>query len=199
LWRIWNVYSYYFLIPCHMTCHSHVVWSLYLNVLLYFPWHLTPDIWYLILDIISLDTWHMLSLGTDTFDIISWHLTGFYYTWHLYYIASSWLSLLRGLDMILYCYQTSDTPELLYSWTPKIWRLLILYSWYYTPIAPRNWIIMDIVLLWIHCGHHHWTIYNKVLKLHRDRKTDGYRYSFSVYGGHTNVVQLILEILPGGH
>jgi len=30
-------------------------------------------------------------------------------------------------------------------------------------------------------------------------ETDGYRYSFRVYGGHTNVVQLILGILPGGH
>jgi len=31
------------------------------------------------------------------------------------------------------------------------------------------------------------------------RETDGYRYSIRVYGGHTNVVQLILRILPGGH
>ena len=27
-------------------------------------------------------------------------------------------------------------------------------------------------------------------------ETDGYRYNFRVYGGHTNVVQLILGILP---
>jgi len=30
-------------------------------------------------------------------------------------------------------------------------------------------------------------------------KTDGYRYSFRVYSGHMNIVQLILEFLPGGH
>ena len=55
-------------------------------------YHLTPDTWYLTLDMLSLDTWHMLSPGTDTFDMILWHLTGYYYTWHLYYIAYSWLS-----------------------------------------------------------------------------------------------------------
>jgi len=27
-------------------------------------------------------------------------------------------------------------------------------------------------------------------------ETVGYRYNFRVYGGHTNVVQLILRILP---
>jgi len=61
-------------------------------------WHVIPDTWYLNLtiDMLSLDTWHMLSLGTDTFDMMLWHLTGYYYTWHLWYIAYSWLSLLRG-------------------------------------------------------------------------------------------------------
>jgi len=38
----------------------------------------------------------MLSPGTDTFDPVLWHLTGYYYIWHMYYIAYSWLSLLRG-------------------------------------------------------------------------------------------------------
>jgi len=101
-------------------------------------------------------------------------------TWHDYYTATRHL-------------------VLLYSWTPETGRLMILYSWYYTPIDPRNWLIMDIGLLWTHCGHCHCTIYNKVLNLHRDGGNDGYRYSFRVYGGHTNVVQLILEIIPGGH
>jgi len=26
----------------------------------------------------------MQSLGTDTLDLMLWHLTGYYYTWHLY-------------------------------------------------------------------------------------------------------------------
>ena len=30
-------------------------------------------------------------------------------------------------------------------------------------------------------------------------ETDRYRYNLRVYGGHTNVVQQIHEILPGGH
>jgi len=101
---------------------------------------------------------------------------------------------LRGLDMILYYYQTSGTPvllnscalELLYSWTPVTGRLLILYSWYYTPVDSRKPIIMNII-----CNN--WTTYTGM------RETDGYWYRFRVYGGHTNVVQLKLEILPEGH
>jgi len=62
---------------------------------------------------LSLDTWHILSLGTDTLDLIPWHLAGYYYTWHLYYITYSWLSLLRGLDMIII-----QLPDIWYSCTP---------------------------------------------------------------------------------
>jgi len=40
-----------------------------------------------------------LLLGTDTLDLMLWHRTGYYHTWHRYYITYSWLSLLRGLDM----------------------------------------------------------------------------------------------------
>ena len=75
-------------------------------------WHLIPDTWYMTLD--------MLSPGTSTSDLILWHLTGYYYTWHLYYIAYSWLSLLRGLwhDNYTATIWYSCTPELLYSCIP---------------------------------------------------------------------------------
>jgi len=138
------------------------------------PWYLTPVLAMLILDTwyptpvlamlyLTLDIRHrhltcyhtldMLSPSTSTLDLILWHLTGYCYTWHLYYIAYSWLSLLRRLGMIIillpdfwYSWTTvllnSCTPALLYSWTPVIGRLLILCSWYYTRVDPRNWIIM---------------------------------------------------------
>jgi len=67
-------------------------------------WHVIPDTWYL--------TINMLSPGTSTHDMILWHLTGDYYTWHPYYLAYSWLSLLRGLDMIIIL-----LSDLWYSWT----------------------------------------------------------------------------------
>jgi len=133
--------------------------------------YLTPDIWHLTIDMLSLNTWHMLSLSTDTSDLMLWHLTGYYYTWHLYYIIYSRLSLLRGLDMIIILLSDiwySWAPVLLYFWTPVTGRLLILHSWYYTLDDVCNWIIKDIRLLWIHCGQHYWTIYNKVLNLNRD-------------------------------
>jgi len=49
---------------------------------------------------------------------------------------------------------------------------------------------MDIGLLWIPCGHYHWTICNNWTTYTGTGETDGYRYSFCVYGGHKNVVQL---------
>ena len=97
--------------------------------LICYTWHLIPDTWYLtpvldmlslntwylIIDMLSLDTWHMISPGTDTFDLILSHLTGYYYTWHLFYFAYSWLSLLRGLSMIIIL-----LPDIWYSWTPVL-------------------------------------------------------------------------------
>ena len=167
-------------------------------------WYLTHDIWYPTLDMLSPDTgylintpdmWHsilyMLSLGTNTLDLMLWHLTGYYYTWHMYYIAYSWLSLLQGFDMIIILLPDiwySWTLVLLYSWTPEIGRLLILYSWYYTHVDPQNWVTMDIGLLWTYCGHYQWTICNNWTAYTGTGETDGYRHSFRVYGGHTNVV-----------
>jgi len=102
--------------------------------------HAILDTWYLtlVLDILSLDTWYlhliyntwrltcyhsldMLSHGTSTLDLILWHLTGYYYTWHLYYMAYSWLSLLRKLGMIIIL-----LSDIWYSWTPISTVLLSL-------------------------------------------------------------------------
>ena len=69
-------------------------------------------------------------------------------TRHDYYVVT------RLLVLLNLC-----TPELLYSWTPVTGRLLILYSWYYTPVNPRNWIIMVIGLLYTSYGHYLWAIY----------------------------------------
>ena len=84
-------------------------WYLTCYLLIY----LTPDIWQLMIDRLSLDTWPMLSLGTDTLDLMLWHLSRYYYTWHLYYIVYSWLSLLQRLDMIIIL-----LSDIWYSWTP---------------------------------------------------------------------------------
>ena len=129
----WHVYTWYLYTPD--TCHA------ILNT-----WYLTPALamLYLTLDIrhrywICYHTLDMLSPSTSKLALILWHLTGYCYIWHLYYIAYSWLSLLRRLGMIIILLQDfwyswipvlqkSCTPELLYSWTPITGRLLILYS-----------------------------------------------------------------------
>jgi len=72
-----------------------------------YTWYLTPDIWHLTVD--------MPSPGTNTLDLILWHLTGYCYTWHPYYIAYSWLSVLRELGMIIIL-----LPDFWYSWTPVL-------------------------------------------------------------------------------
>ena len=99
---------------------THNIWHRYLTC-----YHLTPDTWHLIYDTWQLTCYlllDMLSHGTSTLDLILWHLTGYYYTWHLYYFAYSWLSLLRRLGIIIIL-----LPNLWYSWTP-----ILMYSW--TPV-----------------------------------------------------------------
>jgi len=118
----------------HLTCYTwHLIsdtgtWHVILDTWYMTPildmlsldtWYLTADIWHLTVDMLSL-TWHMLSPGTITLNLILRHLTGYYYTWHLYYMAYSLLSLLR--ESWHDYYTASDiwcscTPELLYSWT----------------------------------------------------------------------------------
>jgi len=102
-------------------------------------WHLIPDTWYL-----APNNWHA----------ITWYITLATWYWYTWSDADTRLDtmtpdtcitfpihdyrLYGDLTWLLYCYQTADTPELLYSWTPLFlnpWNretpdtlLLILYS-----------------------------------------------------------------------
>ena len=99
----WHVYT--------GTCHAILI-----------TWYLTPVLamLYLTLDIRhrywtcyhSLD---ILSHGTSTLDLILWYMTGYYYIWHMYYFAYSWLSSLREIGMIIIL-----LPDIWYSWTPVL-------------------------------------------------------------------------------
>ena len=93
---IWHRYlTYYYLTPDPWHSISDTgTWHV-------ITWHMTPDIMTLTIDMLSLDTWHMLSPGTDTFDLMLWHLTGYYYTWHLYSIDIHDYHCYGDLDMII--------------------------------------------------------------------------------------------------
>ena len=99
------------------TCHA-----------IFDTWYLTPVLamLYLTLDIwhryLPCYTWHLIS-DTGTWYVITWPdiMTPDWILLHLYYLTYSWLSLLRGLGMIIILLPDlwySCTPELLYSWTP---------------------------------------------------------------------------------
>ena len=166
----------------HLTCYTWCMiygtgtwyiifdtWSTALNML-----YLIPDSRHLILDS---GTWYMSYLSPDPdpqymthvtltwyafmwykyIDLTSWPLTGHYHPWYLYYMAYSWLSLYGDLAWLLYYYQTFDTPELLYTWTTEIGRLLKLLM-ILTHVDPRNRITMDIGLLRIPCGLYYLTL-----------------------------------------
>jgi len=124
-------------------------------------WHLIPDTWYMTLNnwhaITQLTCYHLVlvhstwycdtwldTITPDTCIILHIHDYYFYGTWHDYYIVTRHLVLLNSCAL-----------ELLYTWTPEKGRLLILYSSW-----PSNWITMKIGLMWIPCGHYHWTICN---------------------------------------
>ena len=92
-------------LPCY-TCHLISYTCTYHAILI--TWYLTP-----VLAMLHL-TLDILPPGTNTLDLILWHLTGYYYTGHLYFLAYSWLSLLRGLDY----YIVTRHLVLLNSWTP---------------------------------------------------------------------------------
>ena len=89
-----------------------IIW-LHLDVLSPDTWYLTPHNWHAI-------TWYLTYAITwywNTWPAVV-QLTEYYYTWHLYYITYSWLSLLRGLDMIIILLPDiwySSTSVLLYS------------------------------------------------------------------------------------
>jgi len=117
------------------------VWSLYLNILVYFPWHLASDI----------HIWHLIS---DTWHLTCYHLTPD--TWHLI--------LTRILDMLSLdtWYLTPDTWYL----TPSNWHAItwywifdkhtwymILATWYwYTwhDVVTPDWILSHLTLV-LHC------------------------------------------------
>ena len=84
----------YHLISDTGTCHAIlIIWYLIpVLAMLY----LLLDIWHQYLSYLSPDTWHLI-------------------LWHLYYIAYSWLLLLRGLGMIIIL-----LPNFWYSWTPVL-------------------------------------------------------------------------------
>jgi len=138
---------------------THDIWQRYLSCYTYHMisntdtyhailiiWYLTPilamlyltlDIGHRVLvmlyltpDIITLDTWHAIT-RTSTLDLI---------LWHLYYITYSWLSLLRGLGMIIIL-----LPDFWYSWT-----LVLLNSWTPVFLNPCNRETPDIMLLIIY-------------------------------------------------
>ena len=123
---------------CNSVFNSHdtdmlIIWHWYVIL---DTWSLKLDIWhrYLTCYQLTLDTWHLIS---DTWQLTCYHLIPDIcyrlvmthltwccdtwldtYIWYLYYIAYSWLSLLRGLGMIIIL-----LLDLWYSWT-----LVLLYS-----------------------------------------------------------------------
>ena len=161
----------FILFPCTMLHDQMITWNmLWLSLTCYFfgTWYLT-----LVLDMLSLDTWYML---LDNWHVITYltcyhlvlvHLTRYCDTWPDTITLNTCISLhihdyhfYGDLAWLLYCYHL---PDIWYPWTPVLLKSCILEllkkgdSWYYTPVDPRNWITINIWLLWIPCGHYHWT------------------------------------------
>ena len=110
-------------------------------------WHryLPCYTWHLIYDTATchaiLDTWYI----TPVLDML--YLTP--NTWHLYYMAYSWLSLFRGLGMIIIL-----LPDIWYSWTPVLLNSCTpepLYSW--TLVSP---VLMSPALLLLLIAQSDW-------------------------------------------
>jgi len=144
------LYLMYDLWHWHLICY---IWYLIHGTLYLTPvldmLYLIPDPRHLILDIgtwymsyMSPDPdpriWHMLTLTWYAFmwhkyiNLTSWPLTGHYHPWYLYYMAYSWLSLLRGLDYYIVTRHlillNSCTPVFLNPWkrvTPDTILLLV--------------------------------------------------------------------------
>ena len=96
-----------------------------------------------------LDMWHRY-LTCYIYHLI--YITRYlpWYTWHLTSVLPDIFMIIMWPDIWHSCIScTPVSPELLYSWTPEIGRLLtlllILYSWYYTPVNSCSWIIMIIL------------------------------------------------------
>ena len=125
----------YMLDPWYFTLD---IWHWYLSC---YTWHLILDTWYLtpVLDMLSLDTWYLTSdIWHLTIDMLSltWLMLSPGTSTHLTWYCDTWLDTITpdtcitwhihdyhfygNLAWLLYCYQTSGTPELLYSWTPVL-------------------------------------------------------------------------------
>jgi len=148
--------------------HRHSVFTPALDMLYLIPvpQHLIFRHQYLIYVILDTCSWHpvydMLSCGTSTltWQRDPWLDTITPDTWIIWYIHD--YHFYGDLAWLLYYYQTlvllnSCTPELLYTWTPEIGRLLTLLLILYSCWAP-NRITMDIGLLWIPYGHYYLTL-----------------------------------------
>jgi len=99
----------------YLTCYT---WHLISDIGTWhvITWHLIPDTWYMILD-----NWHAITHLT-CFHLILVHLTWYYDTWLVTITPDTCITwhimiIYRDLAWLLYCYQSSGTPELLYSWT----------------------------------------------------------------------------------
>ena len=144
---------------CIMLHDRVIAWHMILWHCIQLTWHWHIKYLTLILDTWQLTCYHLifdmltLSIDTVTPDWILLHWTPvlhclfmiitFMGTWHDYYTATIW-----------------------YSWTSVVLNSCIFEplkqgdSWYYTHVDSHSWLTMDIGLLWIHCGHYHWTICN---------------------------------------
>ena len=133
------------------------IWHRYLTC-----YHLTPvpDTWYM-----TLDNWRAITYLT-CFHMVLVHLTWCCDTWRVLLLLTPVLlcnihdyHFYGDFAWLLYCYQIFGTPKLLCSCILE--PLKKGDSRYYTPVDPRNWIIMNVGLLCIPCGHYHWTNHNK--------------------------------------
>ena len=133
-WRV--ILDAWFMAPTLDIWHRHLIY--YIWYLIHDTWYLTTalDMLYLIPDlrhlILDTGTWYMSYLSPDPdprymthanpyltcfhwykyIDLTLWPLTGHYHPWYLYYMTYSWLSLLRGLGMIIIL-----LSNIWYSWT----------------------------------------------------------------------------------
>ena len=116
IYDLWHRHSVF--TPALDICNlSHGTWYLDTGIDICHTWHLilTRGIQHMITV-----TWHAF-MWYKYIDLTSWPLTGHYHPWYLYYMAYSWLSLLRGLGMIIIL-----LPDIWYSWTPVLLNSCIL-------------------------------------------------------------------------
>ena len=137
LHRYLPCYIWHWYLPCyiwhrHLSCY---IWHRYLSC---YIWHMIPDTgtWCVILDTCSLHpVYDMLSCGINTW---TWHRdfwpdTTTPDTCVLYDI---FMAITFTGTWLLYYYHIFGTPELLYTWTPEIRRLLTLLLMLYSCWSP---------------------------------------------------------------